>query len=196
MQPKNKKILIGVLVGVAVIAVVALAYFLGRSSSSVDGKKTSSSTTPTATTPAETTPTVTVTVPVEPEPAPEPAPGPYASMGAASSYVEAKGMTLLDPGATWHDGNTLHVIHATPTGSASYGGDFYYFFVNGYQVAEETFTSAASSQTVDSTTFSVTFNVYLPTDPHCCPSGGTSTVQFNWDGGSLVTIGSMNGATM
>lgn len=194
MQPRNKKILIGVLAGVVVIAIIVAAYFIGRSSG--DDTKTASSTTPTqtATRTTESTPMVTVTTPAET--VPEPVTGPYTTMGAAVSYVEAKGMTVLDPGSTWHDSNTLHVIHGTPSDSASYGGDFYYFFVDGYQVAEETFTSAMSSATVDSTTFTVTFNVYLSTDPHCCPSGGTSTVNFNWDGGSLVTIGSMTGATM
>lgn len=192
MTPKNKKILIWVLVVLGVIAVGLAAYFIGRSTS---GDDTETKTTPTRTM------TETVTVEPEPEPEPEPQPepepsGPYTSMGAASSYVESQGMTVLDPGSTWHDGNVLHVIHATPTGSASYGGDFYYFFVDGYEVGQETFTSASSSGTVDSTTFTVTFNVYLPTDPHCCPSGGTSTVNFNWDGSSLVTIGSMDGANM
>jgi hypothetical protein len=193
MDPKTKKIMLIVLGVIAAIAIVAGAYFIGRGSSDDEGK-TSTSTTP-------TTETVTVAPEPEPEPgpAPEPAPspsGPYSSMGQAVSYVEGKGMTVFDPGATWHDGNTLHVIHGTPSESASYGGDFFYFFVDGLQVAEESFTSAVSSYTVDSTTFSVSFNVYLPSDPHCCPTGGQSTVQFNWDGGSLVTIGSMDGASM
>jgi hypothetical protein len=197
MQPKNKKILIWVVAGVAVIAALALAFFLGRGTSSDDNDTTATSSTTstarTATTPQA--PTVTVTVPSQPSTAPSSS-GPYSSMGAAVSYVEAKDMQVLDPGSTWQNGDTLHVIHATPLDSASYGGDFYYFFVDGYQVAEEVFTSAVSSQTIDSTTFAVTFNVYLSTDPHCCPSGGASTVQFHWDGGNLVTNGSMQGATM
>ncbi len=102
----------------------------------------------------------------------------------------------IEPAATWQPGSTLHVIHSTPAGGASYGGDFYFFFVNGYMVDEERFTSAQSAQAIDDLTFAVTFNVFLPADPHCCPSGGVSTVQFQWDGSSMATTGSMSGATM
>lgn len=58
------------------------------------------------------------------------------------------------------------------------------------------FTSASSEAIVDNTTFAVTYNVYMAGDPHCCPSGGTATVQFHWDGSRLVTAGSMRGAEM
>ena len=124
--------------------------------------------------------------------------GPYATESAAVTYVEAQqeGMSALDPDTTWQPGATLHVIHATPMGGASYGGDFYFFFVNGYTVGNKTFTSASSDGPVDGTTYEVTYNVFMPADPHCCPSGGTNTVQFHWDGSQLVTVGSMQGAEM
>jgi hypothetical protein len=123
--------------------------------------------------------------------------GPYTSESAAEGYVQSQGsMELISPDSTWNQHGTLHVLHATPQGGASYGGDYYYFFVDGNAIANEIFTSASSDSIVDSTTFSVTFNVYMPGDPHCCPSGGTSTVQFQWDGSQLVTMGSMQGAEM
>lgn len=199
MDPKNKKIMIGIATGLAVIAIALLAFFLGRS--------TSGSTTVTAaTTPAKTVTTVqTVTAATPPatttsttdETPVTPAQGPYSTMGAATSFVEAGGdMSVINPGTTWIPGATLKVIHATPVGGASYGGDFYYFFVDGYLVGEYDFTSAQNNQVLSDTAFAVTFNVYLPSDPHCCPSGGTSTVQFSWDGSSLVVSGSMQGANM
>lgn len=194
MQPKNKNIILGVVIGVVVITIALAAFWLGRSSS--DSKSTTttvvSTATVTSTTPTRSTGSTTQTNP------PAPSSGPYTSMSAAVSFVEAQegGMSAIDPATTWQPGATLNVIHATPTGTASYGGDFYFFFVNGYLVGQETFTSAVTSQIIDAQTFAVTFNVYLPTDPHCCPTGGTSTVQFWWDGGSIVTIGSMDGATM
>jgi len=49
---------------------------------------------------------------------------------------------------------------------------------------------------VDGTTFTVTYNVYLPGDSQCCPKGGASTVNFHWDGTELVPSGSLQGATL
>lgn len=201
MQPNQKKILIGVIIGLVALAAIVAAYLLGRSGGDSTASTTPTTTTSrTSTTPTEAAPVKTVTVQATTStPAPAPATtGPYTTEGAAAAHVAAEGdgMQVLDPGATWQPGGTLHVIHATPTGGASYGGDFYYFFVEGYQVGTQIFTSAASSAMLDGSTFAVTFNVYLSMDPHCCPSGGQSTVQFYWDGGSLVTVGSMTGATM
>lgn len=204
MQSNNKRVLVGVIVTLIAIAVLIAAFMWGRSTSSDDRSETTAATTPTATgsrsaaqTTAATTSAAADTALTPPAPGP-PAHGLYNTVGTAAAHVESQegGMSVIDPGTTWQPDAVLHVIRATPEGSASYGGDFYYFFVNGYQVGMENFTSAQSQAVVDGTTFAVTFNVFLPADPHCCPSGGLSTVQFHWDGGSLVTIGSMTGATM
>ncbi len=199
MQSKNRKILIGVILGAAMLAVALTAFILGRITSDDKAAVTATVTTSPTVSTAKTTATAATSPASNTTPAPQPAShGPYNSMGAAVAYVEAQsgGMAIIDPGTTWQPGSTLHVIHATPEGSASYGGDFYYFFVDGYQVGEYDFTSAQTAQTVNDTTFAVTFNVYMPTDPHCCPTGGVRTVQFQWDGANLVTSGSMTGATM
>lgn len=200
MQSNNKRVLVGVIVTLIAIAALLAVFMWGRSTSSDDRSETTAATTPTATSSRTATQTTaetpgTAVTPPAPEP---PAHGPYNTVGTAAAHVESQegGMTVIDPGTTWQPDAALHVIRGTPEGSASYGGDFYYFFVNGYQVGMENFTSAQSQSAVDGTTFAVTFNVFLPADPHCCPSGGLSTVQFHWDGGSLVTIGSMTGATM
>lgn len=203
MTAKNKKILIGIVSAAVILVVALLAFIIGRITSSDDA--VTGATTPVMT--VTTTRTVTAArnsttvanAEEDTNPASQqPAHGPYFTIGAATAYVEAQGdgMAAIDPGTTWQPGSTLHVIHATPVGSASYGGDFYYFFVDGYLVGEHAFTSAQTAQTVNGTTYAVTFNVYLPTDPHCCPTGGTSTVQFHWDGSALVSSGSMAGATM
>lgn len=192
----------GVVLGVVIVAVALAAFMLGRGTSDNKSTATTAATTGSATTTNKattaTTSTKTTSSVEDTNPPAPPAHGPYSTMGAAASYVEAQdgGMATIDPAATWQPDATLHVIHATPAGTASYGGDFYFFFVNGYLVGQEQFTSAESAHAIDNQTFAVTFHVYLPTDPHCCPSGGTSTVQFLWDGSSLVTVGSMAGATM
>ena len=211
MNPATKRNLtIGGVVFLAIVALV-VAFLLGRSTGKEEvlvstvttpaaTATTSTATTPTATTNIQTATTVAVdntqgsVTPSEPVPGP----GPYSTMDAAVAFVQGQppGLTVLEPGSTWASGSTMHVIHATPSGSASYGGDIYYFFVNGYFIGEKRFTSSVTHAFVDGTTFAVTFNVYSPGDPHCCPSGGTSTVQFHWDGSYLVTIGSMAGAEM
>ena len=199
MKSKNKKILIGAIIGITAVALLFAVFLLGRSCS---GKPTGAATDATSPTmPITKTITVTKTTTTtartaEAEPTPEPpSGGPYATMADAIAHVEAGGMMALEPATTWQPDAILHVIHATPVGTASYGGDYYYFFVNGYSVGERYFTSAQSSLS-DYSTFTVTYNVYLPADPHCCPSGGIHSVDFHWDGSTLMTIGSMDGATM
>lgn len=203
MESKNKKILYGVLAGLAMIAIIVAVFLIGRGCAEEEV--------------ATQTVTRTVTVAPEPEtetqPEPEPAPEPqsasvpactdYTTMADAVAYVKnavdpdsALEATILDAASTWQEANTLHVIHATPSGTASWGGDYYYFFVDGCLVGEQSFTRTVSQQTIDGETFDVTFQKYLPSDPHCCPTGGDVSVQFFWNGESLLTIGSLEGASM
>jgi hypothetical protein len=155
-----------------------------------------------ASTAAPTVRTVTVTAPPAPSPAPSgPAAGPYTTQAAAVSYVESLGeagspMMVLDPSSTWRAGADLHVIHSTISGSASYAGDFYYFFADGNLVGQEYFTYGAPGTHPDTSTFVVDFQVFNPGDPHCCPSGGTASVRFHWNGSILQTLDPMTGAEM
>jgi hypothetical protein len=122
--------------------------------------------------------------------------GPYASLQAADAYVRTYNGGNLGPLAedvTWRTASTLHVIHATPTNSASYGGDFYFFFVNGDVVGKAYFTSAQTDTPVDDATFAVSYKIYLPNDGHCCPSGGFGTARYQWDGSKLVPLDAIQG---
>jgi predicted small lipoprotein YifL len=121
-------------------------------------------------------------------------------MPAAEAYAQGQApagfpFSFIAPDVTWANSATLHVLHATPQGSASYGGDYYFFFVNGTPVGKQLFTGAITSAAVDSTTFAVTYKVYKPGDAHCCPSGGQAQVRFHWDGVTLSPSGPMPGAT-
>ena len=217
MTSRNKRIaaITALLLGiVAAVSLVAFVPGCGSDDESTDTatSKTTTDRTPTtetvSTTDTNTTATTvrTVTVPAAPAPAPAPAPsgataGPYTTQAAAVSYVESQGdpgspMMTLDPSSTWRAGAVLHVIHATVSGSASYAGDYYYFFVDGNLVGQEYFTYGAPGVHPDSNTFVVDFQVFNPGDPHCCPSGGTASVRFNWDGSSLHTLDPMTGAVM
>ena len=120
---------------------------------------------------------------------------------AAEAYVQTQSdvagssFQFLGPDLTWRPAATLHVLRATPSTAASYGGDYYFFFVNGNPVSRQYFTGAMSEQGLDDTTFSVTYRVYHPGDPHCCPTGGTATVRFRWNGSAVVALDPMPGAT-
>ena len=124
----------------------------------------------------------------------------YVSLAAAQAYVQAQAepgypFSILAPDTTWRPSAVLHVLHGTPQGTASYGGDYYFFFANGNPVGKQYFTGAIGEGPVDPTTFSVTYKVYKPADAHCCPSGGQATVRFHWDGARLKPLDPLTGAT-
>lgn len=124
--------------------------------------------------------------------------GPYTTQAAAESYVRSQPEFQQSPPGyvraerTWRPSATLHVLHATPSGTASYGGDAYYFFVNGAAVGRQRFTKAVTDSAVNDTTFSISYSAYQHGDPHCCPSGGMRTVKFAWDDAKL-RLGAVDG---
>ncbi|HWD09784.1 MAG TPA: LppP/LprE family lipoprotein [Actinomycetota bacterium] len=123
--------------------------------------------------------------------------GPYTTVQAAETYANGQtGAPFTFSTVSWQAGATLKVLHGTPSESAGYGGDFYFFFVNGRSVGTHSFAQATASSLVGGTGFQVTFEVYKPGDPMCCPSGGQSTVMFSWNGTSLSTSGSLAGANL
>ncbi len=176
------------------------------------GASTPAPATPTATATATASPTATGTTPtvgisvvptlgatVTPT-APKGAVGPYTTIQTAEAYVSKQADTgfpfsFIGQDLTWRPAAILHVLHATPQGTASYGGDYYYFFVNGNPVGTRYFTQAVRETGVDPSTFSITYTVYKPGDPHCCPAGGQATVRFRWDGSRLSPLDPMPGAT-
>ena len=111
---------------------------------------------------------------------------------SAESYVQTTSdqaggpFQFIGADSTWRPAATLHVLHATPAAAAGNGGDYYFFFVNGNLVGQFHFAGAVSERTPDATSFAVTYHVYKPGDPQCCPTGGNATTTFRWDGSKLV----------
>jgi hypothetical protein len=157
------------------------------------GSRAPASPTPAGPTPAGPTPSSPV--PVASTPA---GPGPYATLPAAEAYAQTQpGAPFTFPGESgWQPATALQVLHATPSQSAGYGGDYYYFFVDGRLVGKHSFTQALSSGPTGPAAYQVSFAVYEPGDPVCCPSGGQGSVMFAWDGSALVASGSLAGATI
>jgi hypothetical protein len=107
--------------------------------------------------------------------------------------VDANGLAAQSPDVTWRQSAVLHVIHASATGAADSPGDWYFFFVEGKFVGQRYFTRASSSAALDEATFAVTYAVFRQDDAHCCPSGGSATVRFRWQGGHLTALDPMPG---
>ena len=38
------------------------------------------------------------------------------------------------------------------------------------------------------TVITLSYTLYGPTDPNCCPTGGTQSVRFQWNGTSLTPL--------
>jgi len=111
---------------------------------------------------------------------------------SAESYVQTTSdqaggpFQFIGADSTWRPAATLHALHAVPAAAAGNGGDTYFFFVNGNLVGQFHFAGAVSERTPDATSFTVTYHVYKPGDPQCCPTGGNATTTFRWDGSKLV----------
>jgi hypothetical protein len=102
-------------------------------------------------------------------------------------------LIAIMPEVTWRSSATLHVLRATYATGASYGGDYYFFFVVGQAVGMQYFTASSTSMGIDDSTYAVTYAVYRSSDPHCCPTGGQTTVRFHWDGTSVTRLDPMPG---
>ena len=118
--------------------------------------------------------------------------GAYTTIQSAETYAQSKSdqaagtFDFIGADSTWRSSATLHVLHAMPAAAAGNGGDYFFFFVNGNPVGDFHFTGAVGERAPDATSFAVTYGVYKPGDPHCCPTGGNATVTFRWDGSKLV----------
>lgn len=128
---------------------------------------------------------------------PEPQPQlPEGEMGRQPSWVddtlaEARGGYWVNDGTTWRPGATLNVVTGSPIGGASGRGMYAFFFVDGRGYIGT--DALEPSQTVainwvDDTTVALDYQLYREGDPGCCPTGGTATVRFWWDGDALVPL--------
>jgi hypothetical protein len=63
-----------------------------------------------------------------------------------------------------------------------------FLFHKGHYVGPDTSVPSATESWVWSTddTVALQYQLYRPDDPMCCPSGGATTVRFEWRGGRVV----------
>jgi hypothetical protein len=180
----------GLLVLAAVLGAGVLAGCTpGSDNPTIQPPPTVSSTAPTQTVTASPSPTASR------PPSPTPtngAAGGATTIQSAEAYEQSRSdqvggpLEFIGADSTWRAAATLLVLHSTPTNTADYGGDYYSFFVNGNAVGEFSFTHAVGERASDASSFTITYNVFKPGDPHCCPTGGNAAVTFHWDGSKLV----------
>jgi hypothetical protein len=118
----------------------------------------------------------------------------YNSAADGERFLSDNGLTATAPEATWRPDAVLHVLHASDPNGADAQGDWYFFFAGGRLVGRQFFSRASAQAAVDDSTFAVTYDVFRPGDPRCCPSGGRATVRFHWDGSRLVQLDPVSGA--
>ncbi|ADP78677.1 hypothetical protein FraEuI1c_0599 [Pseudofrankia inefficax] len=113
---------------------------------------------------------------------------PAAGLNLAIGAVKAAGYTPADTSG-YDPGRSLSVIIGILTGSADGHPQQAFLFHDGRYVGVDAGVASASTSWVWSTndTVALQYQLYRPDDPMCCPTGGATTVRFEWLGGRVVT---------
>ncbi len=148
------------------------------SASPTPAPSSSSPSTPPTTAPPSTTPP-TSTAPT------------LASLSRAEATVMADGYTPYANSASfWDPTAPINVILATLTNSADGYNNWAFFFVGnkyiGHDASDPSLTISILRRTP--TVITLSYTLYAPADPNCCPSGGTQSVRFQWNGTSLTPL--------
>ncbi len=84
----------------------------------------------------------------------------------------------------------LYVVTATCSGSADGYCQNAFFFVGDRYIGTDTsrHDTGVSVDWDTGSTVALDYPLYAPGDPQCCPTGGSRTVRFYWDGSSLTPL--------
>jgi LppP/LprE lipoprotein len=84
----------------------------------------------------------------------------------------------------------LHVIVASPTGSADDHTQRAFFFVDGRFIRNDLGDPSGSIQIAwrNNDTIALAYPIYKAADPVCCPSGGSMIVRFEWTGSRIDAL--------
>jgi hypothetical protein len=80
---------------------------------------------------------------------------------------------------------------------AADGNTRVFFFFDGNYIGSDTPDGSAGVQVtrLSSTKSLLIYSLYNPSDPRCCPNGGTASVRFSWTGIKLITLDPIPPAT-
>ncbi|MFY9614209.1 MAG: protein kinase [Candidatus Dormiibacterota bacterium] len=118
---------------------------------------------------------------------------------SASGDVTVKGMSAADATKVASDQgfpkcdaqgyeptNTLHVLICNPPDG---NGEKVYFFTDKFVGADAQDPSAkVDFGTQQDSEIAITYTLFKAADADCCPTGGTATVRFHWDGSQLNAL--------
>jgi len=180
------KVIGGVLVALIAAGLAAAAVLLatggkddgGEQQTTVAQQRGGGTTTVTETSGSETTTTTTTAGRASPDPSTD------AAGETAAARVAEEGFSVAD--TSGYDPNmTLNAL----VGDGP-GGQMVFFFVDGDYIGTDTADPSGDIDIVSSsdTVTEVSYGIYVPEDPDCCPSGGRQTVRYSWSGSELQPL--------
>ncbi|TMK40108.1 MAG: LppP/LprE family lipoprotein [Actinobacteria bacterium] len=196
--PRRRRSPLPAALGAVAALLATTATGCGSSSSSSHTKSTATAATgPTAATTATgpTAPSRPHTTPTAPSgagtggtPAPSTGGGAVAhGRSAAIALVARQGYSVTDP-STYRSDQTLRVLVGA-TGKKMTGRvQRAFFFVNDRYLGTDTSAPSAGITVAgqDDTSVTLSYRLFRPSDPLCCPSGGRRSVRFVLDNGELA----------
>lgn len=113
-----------------------------------------------------------------------------ASLAQALQVVRAHHYTPADQTPPWYPRHMLNAIVGYPSDTADGHSQFAFFFVGDKYIGTDTSDPSIGMQFVSGTdtTVTVKYFLYRSADPLCCPTGGTASVRYEWDGHKLVAL--------
>ncbi len=176
----------GVVIGLIAAGLVAAAVLLASGSSSDDSGASQTTVVQSSgdkrtTTVTETSDGSTITTTTADRTAPD---TPATAVDAAVAKVAEEGFSV-DDSSDFNPDNTLGAL----VGSGA-GGQKVFFFVDGDYIGTDTLDPSGDIDIVSSTDTEteVSYGIYVPADPDCCPSGGRASVRYSWNGSELQPL--------
>jgi LppP/LprE lipoprotein len=108
---------------------------------------------------------------------------------AAVAVVRAHGFVVKDT-SDYHPDQTLRVLIGTGTGSSGRYEKQAFFFVDGRYIGTDASSPSAQIGVVSQgdTEVTLSYALYRPGDPLCCPGGGQAKVSFQLNNGKLTAL--------
>lgn len=117
------------------------------------------------------------------------APSPDDERDTALERVAKEGYDVADP-STYDSEQTLNAVIGVNTDSVTGRNDLAFFFVNGKYIGTDTQDESAEIKFKGSAgdTVTLAYTLFRQSDPGCCPTGGSQSVRYQWDGEELVPL--------
>jgi hypothetical protein len=116
-------------------------------------------------------------------------PPPGGTVADAIATVEREGYDVTDTN-TYDPSYTVRVLIGIRKGSATAYAQKAFFFLGSRYLGTDTKNESAGIDYAgqEDLTVSLTYALYRPEDPNCCPAGGEKTVRYHWNGARLIPL--------